>query len=103
MVIEILICVKYPGGRTRITVADLRSSGTAAATGTCTGISRTDHGAFTVQNPRPDSWSRFPSRNSWLGVYVYEKRKYIMSLCKVNSSTSALLQALCTAHRTAVL
>ena len=51
----------------------LQSSGTAAATG----ISRTDHGAFTVRksqpppsrNPRSDSWSHFSWPNVWLPLY----------------------------------
>ena len=58
----------------------LPSSVTAAATG----ISRTDHGAFTVRklqpppsrNPRSDSWSRFSWGNVWLGVY--EKHNMII-------------------------
>ena len=57
----------------------LPSSVTAAATG----ISRTDHGAFTVRklqpppsrNPRSDSWSRFSWRNVWL--LHYEKHNTI--------------------------
>ena len=51
----------------------LPSSVTAAATG----ISRTDHGAFTVRksqpppsrNPRADSWSHFSWPNVWLLHY----------------------------------
>ena len=54
----------------------LPSSVTAAATG----ISRTDHGAFTVRksqpppsrNPRSDSWSRF----SWRNVLLVDYEKH---------------------------
>jgi hypothetical protein len=57
----------------------LPSSVTAAATG----ISRTDHGAFTVRksqlppsrNPRSGSWSRFSWRNVWLLHYEKHNRK----------------------------
>ena len=57
----------------------LPSSVTAAATG----ISRTDHGAFTVRksqpppsrNPRSGSWSRFSWRNVWL--LHYEKHNTV--------------------------